>query len=368
MKIDVVGDKSLDDPNDESAIENTSQVDLEESVDPQEKNSSHNIEIIEVTETSYENAEDFTQFDSFDTAPTIAKNEESRAQDSMIEEQKPEVAKPDASKPEELKVDISEPVTLTEPEQITPTEPKSTKEPERITPIKPESTKEPEKSTTKPSNQTKRSRTSKLKTKIKSKKSKPRTKSADTITPNSHSSNRTHKTKEFSAKKLIYPICSLVVIASLVAVAVVVINKFQPQPLDDAYFVSDDTKVSINMEPTDKDRDASSSAKSLVQTHIVYEYDGDNVTGLKTYFEYSDHDTAQSNYEVVKDQPEFEGAVVQDKYIIVTAKPESFQGLTASDVKQQEEAIRQFQSSQKQKSDSGSTKSQSDESQSGQSE
>ena len=150
-------------------------------------------------------------------------------------------------------------------------------------------------------------------------------------------------------KKILGIIGVIIAIIVIALITYFIFSLFKGQPIDKSYFVTDDTKVSINMNASQNNSDTSGPSKSLVETHIVYEYDGDTVTGLKTYFEYSDAETAKSAYESLKSQPEFEGAEIKDNYIIVTAKPESFQGLTASDVKQQEEAIRQFQEGQKQK-------------------
>ena len=93
--------------------------------------------------------------------------------------------------------------------------------------------------------------------------------------------------------------------------------------------------------------DSTTASGDLVKTFFIYTYDGDNVSGLKTYFEYTDEESAKKAYELRKDQPEFKGAVVEGKYIVVTADSDQFKGLTADDVRQQTEAIEQYQRSQK---------------------
>lgn len=135
------------------------------------------------------------------------------------------------------------------------------------------------------------------------------------------------------------------VIATVLLAAIIivlVIQKLQPEPISEDYFVSDETKSVIGMSTS-----GSTSDPSHIQTFVVYDFEGDNVVGLKTYFEYTDSEAAAAALERRKSQPEFEDAELNDKYIIVTAKPESYQGLTASDVRQQEEAIKQFQASTK---------------------
>ena len=137
---------------------------------------------------------------------------------------------------------------------------------------------------------------------------------------------------------------ALYAIAGGVAIGVLawgVYTFFGHSTVDDSFFVSNDVKTTISLTPDNSD------TTTLHQTHVVYEYDGENVISMKTYFEYPDEESAKTAYESLKDQPEFVGAVVNGKYIIVTADESQFKGLTASDVRQQAEAIKAFQESQK---------------------
>ena len=199
----------------------------------------------------------------------------------------------------------------------------------------------------------------KIKSPLKLKKSSKSTKTDDTknAKPASKPDQTAKKTRSkvqakiasLDTKKLqtILNVLGVITVCLLVAIiAVLAIQRLQPQPLSEDYFVSDDTKSVIGMTAS-----GSTSDPTHVQTFVVYTYDGDTVTGLKTYFEYTDEDAAATAIEARKSQPEFENAELNGKYIVVTAKPESFEGLTASDVKQQEEAIRQFQAENQKKSE-----------------
>ena len=64
---------------------------------------------------------------------------------------------------------------------------------------------------------------------------------------------------------------------------------------------------------------------------------------MKTYFEYTDADAAKNAYESLKNQPEFKNSELKDKYIIITSDESQYKGLTASDVRQQADAIRAYQ-------------------------
>lgn len=145
--------------------------------------------------------------------------------------------------------------------------------------------------------------------------------------------------RQFFRSNLGIAICAGVVLA----IAITLIVVFYPKPVsyEQGYFVSDDTKSVLNLE--------SENGTSTRKTHIVYEYDGDKVSAIKTYFEYIDEATAAASIESLKKQPEFEKSKVEldGKYIIVTANEDSFKGLSADDVKQQVKAIEDYKRRQK---------------------
>lgn len=120
---------------------------------------------------------------------------------------------------------------------------------------------------------------------------------------------------------------------------ILALRKPSEPPVNDEYFVTDDTKYVVDLSPTGN--------STSVKTHVVYTYDGDTVTGMKTYFEYADEESAERALESVKNLVEFANSQVEleGRYIVATANEDQYKGLTASDVKQQTEAIRQFQSS-----------------------
>ena len=149
---------------------------------------------------------------------------------------------------------------------------------------------------------------------------------AKSLNPNSHKN-----------KYLFYGAYVSLLVIIAVAIIIPVYNATHP-PLSEEFFVSDDTKDVISL---DADR-SSGGPNPSTHTHLVYTYDGDNVTGLKTYFEYPDEATAATALESLKDLQEFSGAIRDGKYIVVTAPEDQFKGLTASDVKQQADALRGF--------------------------
>ena len=169
--------------------------------------------------------------------------------------------------------------------------------------------------------------------------------SKKTVTPTDISTSATaaRTTTATKAKhdNIVYICCAVFAICAVALITWGIVSMMNKGISEDTTFASNDTQTTITIEPTESDH------SSISHTRTVYEYDGDNVVGMKTYFEYADNEAAKTAYEQIKDQPEFKGAEVIDKYIVVTADPNSFKGLTADDIRQQAEAIKQFQDSQK---------------------
>lgn len=143
--------------------------------------------------------------------------------------------------------------------------------------------------------------------------------------------------KKWKNKKLLQ---GLIFVGSVVLVAVitVVILKLTRPVLDDNFFVSDDTKSTITIKP---DADGTSTS-AVIQTRVVYDYDGENVVGMKTYFEFVDNDTARRNEAAIREQPQYERTEVDGKFVIAISKEEQYKGLTKSDIEQQAQALEIF--------------------------
>jgi uncharacterized membrane protein YvbJ len=151
------------------------------------------------------------------------------------------------------------------------------------------------------------------------------------------------KRSKFNKRTILYGACF---VASVVFIGVIIwaFATFLNKPaLDENFFVSNDNKSTISLTPEQSDPNTN---KSHVQTYIVYDFDGDNVSGLKTYFEYTDEEAAAIAFEENKDQPEFKNSELDGKFIVVTAEEDQYKGLTASDVRQQEAALERLQKSQ----------------------
>lgn len=140
--------------------------------------------------------------------------------------------------------------------------------------------------------------------------------------------------KKWKNKKLLQGL-AFVGSVVLVAVVTVVVLKLTRPVLDENFFVSDDTKSTITIEP-DTDGDSTSA---VIRTRVVYDYDGENVVGMKTYFEFADNETARRNEVAIREQPQFERTMVDGNFVIAISKEEQYKGLTKTDIEQQLQAI-----------------------------
>ena len=109
----------------------------------------------------------------------------------------------------------------------------------------------------------------------------------------------TEKTKKDN-KNLIICICAAVVVVVIAIIAIVFATKGSA-PIDDSYFVSDDSKyvISLTSDNLDYEDDEYAEYAPLV-SHVVYYYSGDKITGMKTYHEYENADAAKEAYDALK--------------------------------------------------------------------
>ena len=143
------------------------------------------------------------------------------------------------------------------------------------------------------------------------------------------------KAKKNNNKNIIIGVC----VAAVVVVAIVLVIVFAVRGvgggLNDSYFVSDDTKYVLTVESDDISEE-NSEEYIPVKTHMVYTYSGDEITGLKIYQEYADAETAKAAFDEMKNAGEGTGdAELNGKYVVMTASSEDYEGMTASDVKNQ---------------------------------
>ena len=131
-------------------------------------------------------------------------------------------------------------------------------------------------------------------------------------------------------KNIIIGACVAIVAVAIIVIAIVFGVNGKPA-LNDAYFVSDNTKYVLTLDSEDTEDET-----APVKTHIVYFYSDDEVTGAKYYYEFKDADSAKAALETIQNSLEDANAAsVDGKYIIIVADESEYKDVTASEVKEQ---------------------------------
>ncbi len=130
-------------------------------------------------------------------------------------------------------------------------------------------------------------------------------------------------------------IAAAVIIIVIIVVCVVMASK---NNYNDAYFVSDGSKYVISYSEEDLELDDSSEYKP-VKAHLVYYYNGDTITDMKAFYEFSDIETAKAAYNLYKDagNGNFKEISLSGKYVVITANESEYANYSASDLKSQTE-------------------------------
>ena len=151
------------------------------------------------------------------------------------------------------------------------------------------------------------------------------------------------KSKKSGNKNLIYCICGVVAVA-VVAIVVAVVFLTSNKPIDDSFFVSDDTKYVLTMNANVFSGQTGEYMPEKIR--MVYFYSGDKVTDLKMYYEYEDEEIAKKAADYLKTVDmgeEIADIAVNGKYVIATANKSTFEQMTADDAKQQVELMEMLQ-------------------------
>lgn len=133
---------------------------------------------------------------------------------------------------------------------------------------------------------------------------------------------------------LIAGICCAVVVVAVVLI-VVLTTRGGVGGLSDAFFVSDDSKYVLTL--GSEDLVVSEDEIAPEKMHLVYFYSDEVITSEKTYYQFADEATAKQMYEYYKENNGdlYEEIALEGKYVIITSKAEDYDGVTATDIKQQ---------------------------------
>lgn len=142
-------------------------------------------------------------------------------------------------------------------------------------------------------------------------------------------------------KSKVVGIC--VAVVAIVVIIIAIVAASMNQGLSEGYFKSDDTKYVLTIE-TDEDAVSDEEEYVPIKTHIVYFYEGDNITGLSVYQEYADNATAKAAADYYADSESYKELYADGKYLVAVMNEEDYEGVTVESVKQQLEFIEAMKS------------------------
>ncbi len=108
---------------------------------------------------------------------------------------------------------------------------------------------------------------------------------------------------------------------------------------DDDYFVTDDTKIVLSMDAKTTGFEDSKYVPPI--THVVYYYSGDEITGVKVFYEYKDNEVARkANEKISMDGKDWANSkALNGKYIIFSMNKDEYEGVTATDTRESVKSI-----------------------------
>ena len=182
------------------------------------------------------------------------------------------------------------------------------------------------------------------------KESKTAKKTKTAKTASSTKTNSAAKTTKKDDNKII-AICIVGVLAVIAIIAIIGFAIAGNSKYNDKFFTSDDTKYVLNLEKSDLAAgDEQTDQYVPVKAHLVYDYSGDNITGLKIYYEYPDAAAAKKAKDYIvendpglttegenaeKKESSYKEVITDGKFVIITAREAEYEGIKAADVKQQ---------------------------------
>lgn len=134
-------------------------------------------------------------------------------------------------------------------------------------------------------------------------------------------------------KNLLIAILGIVV--AVIVVVVLVLIRNNSAELSESWFKSDGAKLVLTIE-SDPSMVAENE-QTPINSHLVYTYSGETVTGLKVYYQYENPVKAQSAYEILhnSNNGQYKDVLIDGRYVILVAVDSEYEHLKASDVKQQ---------------------------------
>jgi len=137
---------------------------------------------------------------------------------------------------------------------------------------------------------------------------------------------------------LITGICATIAVAIVIIITVIIVINTN-RKLTESYFVSDDSKYVLTFGSEDMIENEDGTKPEKV--HVVYNYSGDKITGITSYYLYPNKETAEKAFKTYNDAKEdrFKDVSLDGNYVIIASLDSDYENLTTEDIKQYLEAM-----------------------------
>ena len=135
-------------------------------------------------------------------------------------------------------------------------------------------------------------------------------------------------------------IVSAVLFIAVIAISIV-LGLYGRETLNDQYFVSDGSKIVLNLEGDEITPLGDEVEYSPEKAHIVYYYTGNKITGAKIFYEYIDNEQAKGAYEKA-DLTDKEWAIdksLDGKFVILQYDRNLLDGYTVDQIRESVESV-----------------------------
>ena len=123
-----------------------------------------------------------------------------------------------------------------------------------------------------------------------------------------------------------------IILAIIVAAAIALVFIFKNKPIDESYFVSDNTKLVRDLR-----NDFPNGLYGAKNIYMVYNYTDNQITKLVTYYEFESEEAAKTALEKYSEifavNENNEEVKVEGKYISVAAKAHLYEGTTTDSIR-----------------------------------
>ena len=135
--------------------------------------------------------------------------------------------------------------------------------------------------------------------------------------------------KKGKLKSIIFASVSVLVIIAAIVIIIISLNN----NISDSYFVSDGSKLVLDLSSLKNNGDEYAPENS----YLVYNYSGNEITGFKAYYKYSTAEAAKKAYDFYYNDGNnnYKAVELKGNYVVITANESDYKSLTAEDVKQQ---------------------------------